>query len=141
MNMSIRYRCRRGETLTEVVAAVALVMIAIGSILSILIQSVQVGKDADRAYVAINLCKNRMEQVRRFRGDYGFPIISNMQETNTIVDRNGIADPVGDYMRTTEVIPAYETNLAKITVRVQYKRKGLFSSPEMKLVTLLSSHL
>jgi len=131
---------KKGMSLVEVVAAIALAVLAMGGIISVTTQSASLGQAVDYTYVASNLAKNRIERIREIRRDKGYTALPEAAETDTVVDRSGIPDPNGDFVRTTTIDAAYATNLTKVTVKVQYKKKGALIPIGVELVTLLSQY-
>lgn len=129
-----------GMTLTEVVIAVAFMMLSIGGILGVVVQSIDLRQSGERAYIAANLARNRIERARQIRMDEGYSALTKAAETDTMIDANGNSDENGDYKRTTVVEPDAVTGLTKVTVRVKYKRRGLFSPKEVELLTLISQY-
>lgn len=57
----------KGVTIIECVVATALMLLALGGILSLFIQNIKAGKLVDYAYVSINLAKNGIERIREIR--------------------------------------------------------------------------
>jgi Tfp pilus assembly protein PilV len=129
-----------GTSLIETVMALALVAICIGGILGVVVQSVELGQSRERAYIAMNLAKNRLERIRQIRRDQGYSSLATATETDTLIDSKGIADGGGDFIRTTAVEPDYAPNLTKVTVSVNYKKKGAFTGKAVELVTLVSPY-
>lgn len=129
---------KKGMTLVEIVVSLALVALSIGGILSVLIQSANLAQSVDYAYIAADLAKNRIEWVREIRRDMGYDALPGAAETDTVIDRNGVADSNGDFMRTTLVNASYGTYLTKVTVKVIYKKKGVFTPVPTEIVTLIS---
>ena len=136
---AMHMKFKKGMSLTEVVMAMALITLCIGGIITVVVQSADMGHTADYTYVAIDLAKNRIERIRQIRNEKGYDIIPQTAETDTIIDRNGIPDLNGDFKRTTTIEPT-STRLTKVTVGVTYKRRGLFNPVPVELVTLLSEH-
>jgi len=128
-------------TLIEIVVATALIGLIIAGMLGVLIQNITLGQSADYAYVAMNLAKSRIERLREVRRDKGYADLINWQETDVIVNRNGVPDLQGDFKRTTIVNSAYAANLTMITVRVKYKSGGVFTGVQTELVTLISPYI
>ena len=133
-------RNKKGMSLVEVIVALALLVLSIGSIVGILMQNINTGKAIDYSYVATNLAKNRIERLREVRRDRGYADLANWQETDVTIDRDGVADNNGDFQRTTIVNAAYGANLTQITVQVKYAPQGSFTNAETELVTLLSPY-
>ena len=133
-------RFKKAMTLTEVVIAMALVALSIGGIMSVIVQSMTLEQSVDSAYVAMNLAKNRIERIREIRRDRGYAAVANTEESDTVLDRNGVSDPNGEFMRTTVIDAAYATDLTKVTVSVKFKRKNVFIPQSIELETLISPY-
>lgn len=131
-------RSRLGVSLTEVLMAMALITLCVGGIVALSAQSVGAGQSNDYAYVATNLAKNRMERIRQIRKDKGYAVLPEAAESDVLIDRNGVSDQNGEFKRTTIIDSAYAANLTKVTVRVNYKTRGVFLSQSVELVTLIS---
>jgi type II secretory pathway pseudopilin PulG len=129
-----------GMTLTEVVVATALAALSIGGIMGVVVQGMDLGNRADYAYAAANIAKNRIERVREIRKEQGYTSLSAMAEDDVTVDRDGIADSNGDFIRTTTVDSAYAVNLTKVVVKVKYKIRGVPAPVWVELTTLVSPY-
>ncbi|MCM8782148.1 MAG: hypothetical protein NC828_03760 [Candidatus Omnitrophica bacterium] len=135
-------KSKKGISLTEVVMAIGLVAICIGAIVGLVVQSVELGSGSEYAFTAMNLAKNRIERIREIRRDLSYTRLSEMAESDVIVNSDGVPDPNGNFKRTTiiAVDPTGYTGLTKVTVKVQYKRKRLFNPVPIELVTLISPY-
>lgn len=131
---------KRAMTMVEVVIAMALTIVCIGGILAVLLQNTSLGQSVDSSYVAVNIAKSRIERIRQIRRDMSYDDVIDAAETDTIVDRNGVANPSGDYSRTTIIDPTFASNLTQVTVRVKYKQGGVFIPTGVELVTLVSPY-
>ncbi len=131
---------KKGMSLVEVIVALALLVLSIGSILGVLIQNMNTGRTIDYSYVATNLAKNRIERLREVRRDRGYADLANWGETDVAIDRDGVPDNEGDFQRTTIVDAAYGTNLTQVTVQVKYAPRGVFVTAQTELITLLSPY-
>lgn len=129
-----------GISLTEVLVATALIAIAVGGIVSVLAQSVGLGKSSDYTYVATSLAKNRIERIKQIKKDSGYAFLYETAEPGTLLNRNGISDQNGDFKRTTIIDSAYAPDLTKVTVKVSYKVRNEFIDQPVEIVTLMSSY-
>ena len=127
-------------SLTEVLIAMALIALCIGGIVSLLVQGIRMGKGVDYMYVATNLAKNRIERIREVRKDLGYAAMTDSAETDVLIGRNGASDPNGNFKRTTIIDSSDPSGLTRVTVRVSYKIKDVFTGQPAEIVTLLSSY-
>lgn len=107
---------RRGMTIIEVLVAMSLfAMFIVGA--SSLMLMVRKLSDVSRShYQAVNIAKNRIEQVRNLRrADYNQ--IPMAVENGVRVDDRGEPSPTGKFRRTT-IITEKTPNLIEIGVRV-----------------------
>lgn len=133
-------KLNKGMSLTEVVIATGLATLAVGGIIAVITQTATLGHSVDYSYVASTLAKNRIERIREIRKDKGYSAIIDASETETAVDRNGSPDSNGDFVRTTIIDAAYATGLTKVTVKVKYKKNGVFIPMDIELTTLFSPY-
>jgi Tfp pilus assembly protein PilV len=131
---------KKGMSLIEVVAAVALAVLAMGGIISVTTQSASLGQTVDYTYAASNLAKNRIERIREIRRDKGYEALCEASETDTVIDINGNPDPNGDFVRTTTISASYAPDLKQVTVKVQYKKRGTLIPIGIELVTMVSRY-
>ena len=134
---------KKGLSLVELLVAVSLIAICITAVMGVVIQSTDLGKSSDAAYIAISIARNRIERAREVRENKGYSSLVDMIEEEVYVDRHGTPMPGGmadsDFRRTTIVNADFGDDLTQVTVRVEYKRRGLFSPAPVELVTVLSS--
>lgn len=125
----------RGVSLVETVMAIALFAIGITALLGVFTQTVTVAKRADHAYVAYQLAKNRVERLKQL----DFASLSTANETSMRVNREGTADPAGEFLRSTTVTTNYsgDLNLTQIDVKVFYEMRGVQSPSSMDVTTVI----
>ncbi len=128
-------RSRRGATLVEVMASIAIFSVALVSLLSVLVSNVKMAKQSDYAYIAYNLAKNHLETLRAMN----FTDLSAAAESATVLDDEGVPDPDGTFTRSTTVTTPYnaDAKLAKVTVSVLYTINGTDSADPMKMSTVI----
>ena len=133
---------KKGMTLTEVIMAVALTALCIGGILAVIIQWLGLTQSTDNVYIATNIARSRIEKARGTRIDQGYINISTLQETDTLVDEEGLSPLNGnlDFKRSTAIDTATYPGLTKVTVSVKYKRGQEFNPTDVMLVTILSQY-
>ncbi len=126
---------RAGFTIIEFVAAVLLFGIGVVSLLGVYTQAVTVSKRSDYAYVAYTLAKNHVERLRVSN----FSTLSDADETDTRLNRDGDPDPSGEYLRSTTVTTNYvgDSNLTRVDVRVFYEFKKVKSPQSMDMTTVI----
>lgn len=104
---------RSGVTLVETIVAVTILGFCITGFALLVAMSKEISDQARNHYVAANLAKNRVESARILK----FSQLIYLKESQVIVNDSGLADPSGDFRRTTTVTPK-STNLAEIVVFV-----------------------
>lgn len=140
-------KTNKGVSIIEGLIATALLLLALGGILSLITQNIKAGKIVDYAYISTNLAKNRVERIREIRreqvtdGPDLISVLSQLSEENVRIDRNGTSSPEGDFRRTTTIDTGYGANLVKVTVRVSYKIMGVWSPTPIELVMVVSPYL
>ncbi len=139
---------KNGTTLTETMMAVGFVAFCIGSILAVIIQSVDLRQSTENISIAVDIARSRIERIREVREEQGYGTLSTLVESDTLVDNLGQDDPNGNFKRTTAVDTNYGTAgypLTKVTVTVQYKRRSVFSPiagvRTIQIATLLSQYM
>ena len=126
---------RRGVTLFEVVIAAAVLSVVLSGILSVFLFNVRWGRKMNSVFVATNLAKNRMERLRPPR--FPFSALDLAEEDSVEVDRGGLEEAGGDYLRTTEITndhAGYDLTLVKVTV--DYKIQGEWSGNPIEIYSL-----
>lgn len=117
-----------GMTLVETMIAVMVLGVFMAGVFTLAIQSRKSVNMARDHYVAVTLCKNRLETARTM----GFNSLTSLRETAYICDATGGADPEGTYRRATEVTTGFlsSTNLTevKVTVTIKDGSTGVFSN-------------
>ena len=126
---------KAGFTLVEFLMAVLLFSISIASLLGVYTQAITVSKRADYAYVAYTLAKNHIERLRVS----DFSTLSDANETDTPLNRDGDPDLNGEYLRSTTVTPNYvgDPNLTRVDVSVFYELKKVKSPQSMDMTTVI----
>ena len=123
----------RGVALVETMIAVLLFGIALIGILDLSAQSILMGKRSNLSYTAYNLAKNRLETLKTL----SFGDIASADETDTLLDENGVPDDEGTFKRNTTVTTSYggDARLTSVTVTVDYQVKGSFVNRPASLST------
>ena len=111
-------RRKDGTTLIETFVAVLIFGISVAGICGLVGAAKELGDRSRGHYTAVNIAKNRLERIHIF--DYSQLYL--FAENNTTVDRNGVADPEGDYRRTT-TISTVSSNLSEVVIRVAIKNR------------------
>lgn len=139
----------RGFTILEVLVSLTLVAMVMAGAYLLITQTAQLSRAARDKYVAVTLCKNRLERARNF--DY--QDLHLMDEPGLVVNDNGAPYPRGMFRRitlvnTNYVPPVVSTNYAggltevTVTVQIRNKRTGIFSSAVQEtLSTLFTEYL
>jgi len=133
---------KAGITLAETLISAGVIAIVLVGILTVFIQTVGISKRIDFDYVATNIAKSRIERARNIISTSGFDFLSDLTETDTIVDYEGAPETTGVFKRSTSINTNYggESRLTQITVTVIYKYKGTWrTNAATTMTTLLTS--
>jgi len=109
----------------EVVISIALVVLAVGALLSLLSQSSVFSSRINKVYSASYLAQRRIDLLKRFNFD---EIASEAYSEDLVrVDDDGNMSSTGDYTRSTEIDTIYGGNhhLTHVKVSVRKIRIGL----------------
>jgi len=107
----------KGLTLIEVVVSIGLAAIVIVSIIVVVAENAGFSVRIDKVYTCSTLARKRIEDIKRL-------VFSDLEdsstEINVRVNADGQVDANGGYLRTTEIVPSYDSNtyLAKVKVSV-----------------------
>lgn len=120
---------RRGFSLVEALIAIMIMAIVMGGAYTLMVQAMQMSRKARDHYVAINICKNRIERARNFQ----YSDLRFLAESTVVVDENGNPNTSGNYRRTTSVNTNYSANLTEMTVTCQMRnyRTGTWGPVEV----------
>ena len=119
---NIRRKHCRGATIVETIVALTILAVFISGAVRVVMSHRQLTDKARAHYTAINIAKNRVEQVRNMRrADYSQ--IAAMIESDTLVDKDGDPAPVNQakYSRTTNISGTSVSELLEIEVIVKIK--------------------
>lgn len=108
---------QRGMTLLEAVIAMALVAVIVVALTSALSQSSVFSKRMDLIYTASYLAQQRIDTLKRFDFSEIYPAA---EETGIRINSDGLQDPDGDFVRSTEIVTDFDAlpGLMKIKVSV-----------------------
>ncbi len=106
-----------GFTLAEAVISVALLLLVIGGSYTLVNRSQALIYSARNHYVAINIAKSRLERAR----DFSYDQLINLNETNIVVNDNGVPAEGGYFRRSTTVNTNILPGLTKIEVRADIR--------------------
>jgi hypothetical protein len=95
----------------------------------------QASASADYVYTAYNIAKNHIETLRTM----SFAELSLANETDTMLNEDGVPDPEGMFKRTTIVTTNYtgNANLAKVDVKATYTAQGKTPAQPIQLTTVV----
>ena len=123
---------KKGLTLVEVLFAALILAIAVTGVLILFTQTIGIAKRVDYNYKASSLAKARMERARSVIETSGFDSLSDLAETETIIDADGISDPEGDFKRTTLVTEIDDNRTEfEVTVIYKYRETWMENNPVM----------
>ena len=126
---------RTGVTLVETMASVLLFALVVGSLLTLTLQNMTMGKRSEFAYTAYNLAKNHIETLKSMP----FSNLANAAETATYLDATGTPNADGPFVRTTTVTTSYtgDVNLVQVQVSVNYLWQGTLSANATQLFAVI----
>ena len=119
---------RRGFTILETLLSLFLMSMVMAGFYLVLNRSMALSRGARNHYVAVSLCKNRLERARTLA--YGS--LSTLAESNERMDDNGTPDDNGWFMRSTTVNTNYTANGATnvtqivVTIKIRDWKKNMF---------------
>ncbi len=123
---------KNGITLVEVLFSAAIITLIMVGVIVIFIQAADLSQRVDFEYAATTLSKNKLERARTLITTGGFSSLtgSNFDETDTVVDSDGVPDANGDFKRTTTVTTSYSGTsvLTRVAVSVVYKYRGTWKT-------------
>jgi Tfp pilus assembly protein PilV len=136
---------KNGSSITEVLVSLVLFAIFIGGACKVVTSTSAVSDKAHAHYVAINIAKNQIEQVRNLRRS-DFDQILALQESNTPVDGKGqpTTEEVALYNRTTTITKDTRNDyLIEVTVEVGIKdrAKWNYDNGEKEVLQSYIAHL
>jgi prepilin-type N-terminal cleavage/methylation domain-containing protein len=120
---------RVGFTLIEGMIAIMVMAIVMGGVYALVVQAAQMSRKARDHYVAVNICKNRIERAKNFQ----YSDLRFLAESVIVVDENGNPTTSGNFRRTTVVNTNYGGGLTQVTVTCQLRnyRTGTWGSSEV----------
>lgn len=127
-----------GASLVEIIISVLIVGIAIAGVLNLFVQNISSGEAINYIYTSTNLAKSRIERLKAV----DFSLLTDANETDTILDKAGVPDPEGEYRRTTVVTVPYngDSKLACVDVTVYFTMRGVEGSVPARMTTILSNY-
>lgn len=125
----------RGMSLVETMMAILLFGVVLVGLLDVCANSMLMAKRSDFSYRAYNLAKNRLESLKTV----SFGNLDDTEETDTILDENGVPDIDGIFKRNTTVATNYngDSRLTQVTVTVDYKVKNVYAERPASLQTVI----
>lgn len=104
----------RGSSLVSVIVALTLLSIGISTLVRSSAYSISVRTGSSNRASAVYIADTYLEQLKvRFNS----MIVS---ETSVLVDRRGVVDPSGVFLRSVDIDRSIATDLIKTTVTVEY---------------------
>ncbi|MBI4352363.1 MAG: hypothetical protein HY593_00405 [Candidatus Omnitrophica bacterium] len=124
-----------GVSLIEVMGSAFILIIALGALLAVFLQSMTAAKRAECTYNAYAIARNQVERLKAL--DFGS--LAAAAETGTAVNQLGDSDPNGDYARSTTIAPGYSgyANLTQVTVSVYYTFQGVQRPSPVEITTVI----
>lgn len=131
------YRGKKGFTLVEVMVSMLLFALFIGGALGLLSQTMQSHYLVRDRTEATNLAWSRVERASNIE----FTALSELAESGTRINRSGLPDDEGEFLRTTIITPLSGA-LDAVQIRVEVlnlnRRRGDFSGSPEVIETILS---
>jgi len=128
--MPYSYKRPAGMTLIETLFSAIIIGLVVSGVLIIFAHTIGISKRVNCEYTATNLAMSRLERARRVMATNGFDFLVDLQETDTIIDSDGIPDTEGDFQRSTSVTANYNANprLTRIEAAVVYKYRNAWKT-------------
>ncbi|MFH1380645.1 MAG: hypothetical protein ABIH57_00540 [Candidatus Omnitrophota bacterium] len=119
-------RKRPGFMLTGVLFSAVIMSLVLTGVLLILVNTVSISGRINADYAATHLAKARIERARTVMATNGFDALVDLDETDTIIDSDGVSDPEGSFKRSTTISANYNGNarLTRIDVSAVYAYRG-----------------
>ena len=133
---------KKGITLTEVLFSAGIIALVASGILVVFVQTIDISKRINYEYTATNLAKSRVERARTIIATNGFDSLSDLTESDTIIDSEGSPDQNGEFNRSTTVATNYggDSRLAQIDVTIIYAYQGEWKTgAAITMTTVFSS--
>jgi Tfp pilus assembly protein PilV len=129
---------KNGVTLIEVMGSVLVFTIGIAALMAVYWQAGTSSRRADNAYTAYNLAKNRLEALK----SVSFSDLPSAIENSIALNKDGVADVTGSFVRSTVVTTNYsgDANLTQVTVSVSYTISGVQSLTPIQMTTVYFSN-
>ena len=117
------FKNKDGVTLVETLFSAAILVLVVACVLVIFVKTIDISRRIDKEYIATNLAKSRLERARSVKTTGGFNSLADLNETDIILDADGVPDLNGEYKRSTTVTTNHRgsANLTRIDVSVVYK--------------------
>lgn len=133
----------KAMTIPEVLFACAIMsMVCVGTLL-IFVQTVEISKKVNYKYNAIQLARNRLERARSVVDAGGFSSLSDLGETDSVLDSDGGSDPNGNFKRSTTITTSYSgvARLTKVEVTITYKYQETWKTNAAVTVTTIFGNI
>lgn len=131
----------------EILFSAAILGTVIVGVIAILAQTVGISTRVDHEYTAALIAKSRIERLKASLDTNGFAMLTaaNFDETDTLLNADGVADNNGDFRRTTIITTGHaaEARLTRAEVTVEYRILGQWMAPqrEITITTVFTSIL
>lgn len=116
--VELRQDGKEGVTLLEAMMAVMLISIGMAGACAVIVSAQKLSDFARSHYVAINICKNRLERARELE----YSALNTLAESGTRVNTIGSSDPSGNFRRST-VVSNVTAALKEIIVTTEIKNR------------------
>ena len=119
-------RKRTGFTLAGILFSAAIITFVLVGVLLMFVNTISISGRINSDYAATHLAKARIERARTVMATNGFNALTDLDETDTIIDSDGVSDPDGVFKRSTKVLPNYGGNvrLTRVDVLLTYAHRG-----------------
>lgn len=134
------HRRRSGTTLIEVVIALGLLALALGSGYGLVAQSAEMMRRARDHYVATTICLGRIERAR----SVDYTLLPLMAEAGLTVNKDGAADSSGTYRRQTTITPDAPTpgvTRVSVTTWIRNRRTGHFGPEQESMSCIFTTYM
>jgi type II secretory pathway pseudopilin PulG len=141
--MSRMSTSNKGITLVETLFSAAILSMVMMSVLVVFVHTVDISHRVGYEYTATNLAKSRMERARVVIDVSGFGHLAELDETDTVLNHEGVADTDGEFKRTTSVTENYngDSRLTRFDVTVEYKYRQAWKNDAAITISTVFSNI
>ncbi len=133
-------RRRAGITLVEVLVSTALLGMVFAGAFALITQASGMMRRTRNHYVATTLCLARLERAK----DFDYNLLSFLEESDLVLNQDGIPDEAGYYRRHTEIstdTPLEGTTTIQVRVEVRNLKSQQFDGAFEEMTAAYTTYL